>query len=1558
MKKRLLALFLAFVMAMSLLPVSVFAAGEDAPAPVVNGYYNESGAWQAGESGTIVDKDTGIQMSKTATPVPGDPNKYTIKLEVKTSTRTTVTDPSAAAVVLVMDLSNSMKACAECGGEYYSREYYHYINCKHYDYYGYLGSLVEDSQTRLTAAKKAAKDFLKEYAGNSATAERQLAIVAFGTTSKTVFSWSNVAGGPSNNSYNAASAAIDNLQIGFTNGNADEEPYKDSGGTNLEAGIQLGANLVGMESIDSVSAKNVIVLTDGVPTYRMGDRAERNSTDALCSGKSGVDGNGSSGSQNNNSNAKNAATSVKNKNATLYTVCFGVADDTCYTGGPTIGSFLSTDIASSGCAYNADNTDELNEAFKAIGDSITEGIKGKGLKVTDPMGENIVLDTVPNGAQKKDNGFVWTLSNPETNKVGDTTYYTYRLTYTITVDADAAGFDENSYHPANGPTYITIPGENGTSKDIYFPVPGVKGTSTRCTVTYAPGDHGTLDGATDRTVVHENLKKGDKTPAAPAVIPEKGYYFTGWSPARSETVTGTVTYTAQYAQQGEITVQANSETVTYDGHEQTVSGYTATGLPEGFTLEGLTATASETDAGSYPVQVTGTAVIKDQGGNDVTDRFIVNRADGTLQIEKRNVTLTSATAQKEYDGTPLTNDEVTVSGGSWADGEGATYNVTGSQRVKGSSANTFTYTLNEGTKADNYNITTTEGILTILDRASKYEITVAAGSDTVIYDGQTQTLSGFETLNFTMNGQTYTVSGLTASGSGKDAGSYDVTVTGTAVVTDADGNDVTDQFSVKNRSGKLTIERRTVTLTSADASKEYDGTPLTNHNVTVTGNGWAAGEGATYNVTGTRTLVGNAENTFTYTLNGNTNSSNYNIQEKEGTLTVTNRLAKYQIEVEANSGSFQYDGTEKAVEGFKTLNFIMENGATFTVSGLTATATGKDAGSYSVNVTGIAKVCDKDGNDVTDQFAVTTKAGTLDITKRNVTLTSASGSKTYNGTPLTNNTVTVGGDGFAAGEGATYIVTGSQTLPGNSRNAFTYTLNEGTKASNYTITHQFGTLTITDRPVDNKYPITVTAQSGEFVYDGTEKTVSGFEILTFTVDGKQYTVEGLTAEAKATNLGTYSVAITGTAVVKDAEDRDVTAQFDITKVNGTMTILGTLAYDGNGQGENPVVNGVPTDDGQYAKGAKKTLSEEKPTHSAVNGQKVVFIGWSETDSNKIYSAGESHGTIVDKVTFEDRNITVYAVWGYDSNDDDGHHSKYTLYYDPNFGGYKPFYQSSSIRNVTVKEYENVGRLPERDGYVFVSWNTEPDGSGERYMPGDTFHINGSSDNLYAQWQKDKTGPDDSGVSNWLETDEHRAYLTGYPDSTFRADRNMTRAEVAQMFYALLLDKNVTITKSFSDVPDDAWYSTAVKTLASLGMMDGYPDGTFRPDEPITRAEFATVGLAFAYDPLDADCSYYDVSASAWYHTYVAQATTYGWIGGYPDNTFRPGNNITRVEVCVIVNNMLGRDADERYIDRHEDELVHFVDLSDSYWGYYTIMESTNTHEYTGSFTNEKWTDVK
>lgn len=297
--------------------------------------------------------------------------------------------------------------------------------------------------------------------------------------------------------------------------------------------------------------------------------------------------------------------------------------------------------------------------------------------------------------------------------------------------------------------------------------------------------------------------------------------------------------------------------------------------------------------------------------------------------------------------------------------------------------------------------------------------------------------------------------------------------------------------------------------------------------------------------------------------------------------------------------------------------------------------------------------------------------------------------------------------------------------------------------------------------------------------------------------------------------------------------------------------------------------------------------------------------------------------------------------------DPGSRNDYTLHYVTNGGNHL---SSETKSSSWTKDYEDLP-TPVRDGYTFEGWYwdlrlTEP-------VTGDV-KVDKTTVTLYAKWSGGSYGPDDTGVSGWLETDKHNAFLSGYPDGSFQADKNMTRAEVAQMFYALLLDKNVTITKSFSDVPTDAWYAKAVNTLSSLGMLGGYPDGTFRPDAPITRAEFAAIALAFAYDPASASCSYTDVSANAWYYTYVAQATTYGWIGGYPDGSFRPNNSITRAEVAVIVNNMLGRDADESYINRNADELVSFVDLSKNHWAYYTIMESTNSHDYTASSNGESW----
>lgn len=290
---------------------------------------------------------------------------------------------------------------------------------------------------------------------------------------------------------------------------------------------------------------------------------------------------------------------------------------------------------------------------------------------------------------------------------------------------------------------------------------------------------------------------------------------------------------------------------------------------------------------------------------------------------------------------------------------------------------------------------------------------------------------------------------------------------------------------------------------------------------------------------------------------------------------------------------------------------------------------------------------------------------------------------------------------------------------------------------------------------------------------------------------------------------------------------------------------------------------------------------------------------------------------------------------------------YTLHYVTN-GGKR---LSDETKHTKWTKDDKALPTPVREGYTFEGWYTD---SGLTQPVAGDVKVSKATVNLYAKWSVEKTGSDGTGVSRWLETDQHNVYLGGYPDGSFHPDRSMTRAEVAQMFCSLLRNKNVTITTSFTDVPADAWYAKAVNTLASLGMLGGYPNGTFRPDAPITRAEFAAVALAFAKESSGAGCSYADVKTGAWYYPYVAQATAYGWIGGYPDGSFRPGSSITRAEVAVIVNNMLGRGADKNFIQGHTGEIVRFADLSKRHWAYYTVMEAANAHAHEGSAGQETW----
>ena len=574
-----------------------------------------------------------------------------------------------------------------------------------------------------------------------------------------------------------------------------------------------------------------------------------------------------------------------------------------------------------------------------------------------------------------------------------------------------------------------------------------------------------------------------------------------------------------------VDLVANSDAKTYNGSEQSASGFT--GAPEDADFSGITVGANGTDAGTYPAQFAEGTV----GTIDKTEKYIVASVEnGSLVIGKAEVTLKSADLSKKYDGTALKNGGTALETESgFVEGEGATYTFTGSQTVVGSSPNAFDYTLNEGTKADNYTITKSEGTLKVTDRdeTEKYEITVTANSATETYDGTEKTVSGVTGTTPTNDkGATFTVEGLSATVSGTDAGEYTNEVSGTPVVKDAAGNDVTSQFKVKTVNGKLVIDKRAVTIKPKDATKAYDGKPLKATEWEVVSGSFVDGQSiADPQYDGSQTVPGSSESSITWSYAEGTNADNYNITAAKGSLTVTDRAdgEKYEITVTANSAEFTYDGNEHMAEGFKTLEFTVD-GNKYTVSGLSASVAKTDAGTYSNAITGTAKVVDASDNDVSDQFSVTTKSGSLVIKQASVHMKSASGEWVYDGNEHAKHemeSVT----GFAKGEGATYSYTGAITNAGTVQNTFTYTLNEGTKASNYTFDDpEYGILKVT--PVSDEVTVTIKGNTATETYDGTEKAVRdyGFEASNGLYGAGDFVFTGA-AVAKGTNVGTYKMGL-------------------------------------------------------------------------------------------------------------------------------------------------------------------------------------------------------------------------------------------------------------------------------------------------------------------------------------------------------------------------------------------------------------------------------------------------
>lgn len=450
-------------------------------------------------------------------------------------------------------------------------------------------------------------------------------------------------------------------------------------------------------------------------------------------------------------------------------------------------------------------------------------------------------------------------------------------------------------------------------------------------------------------------------------------------------------------------------------------------------------------------------------------------------------------------------------------------------------------------------------------------------------------------------------------------------------------------------------------------------------------------------------------------------------------------------------------------------------------------------------------------------------------------------------------------------------------------------------------------------------------------YDG----IKNIPVADVTLDGvisdDKVTVSG-SAVLNNVNEGTTTATITYTLSGTDAANYVLTkntSKHDVV-ITDNPANMAVLSYDANGG------KGSMTSQ-RVHKGDQVTVSANTFTRDH-----YIFDGWN-TQPNGNGTSYRAGATFV-----IDQNIVLYAQWKSDgSSGGDGGSSSggshtsntYWVRYHNDDDVEK---DGKFIPGETVTVKDNVFTAPV--GKVLAGWSLEEDGKVD-YKVGDTFRMPGSSVDLYAVWKD-------------AETESHRAYISGYPDGTVGPDKTITRAEAATMFYNLLADKNGD-AKAFADVPANQWYAKAVITLAGKGIISGYPDGTFKPNAPITRAEFVTMAMNFANADKGTVCSFPDVPQNMWYYGAIAGATQNGWISGYPDGTFGPDRYITRAEVTSVINRMENRAADMSFMMDHLDELRTFSDLSFGHWAYGSMMEAANGHDYTRANQNsyEAWVEI-
>lgn len=433
---------------------------------------------------------------------------------------------------------------------------------------------------------------------------------------------------------------------------------------------------------------------------------------------------------------------------------------------------------------------------------------------------------------------------------------------------------------------------------------------------------------------------------------------------------------------------------------------------------------------------------------------------------------------------------------------------------------------------------------------------------------------------------------------------------------------------------------------------------------------------------------------------------------------------------------------------------------------------------------------------------------------------------------------------------------------------------------------------------------------------------------------------GATATANAANA-TWASGTTATATI------DATGKVSIVAA-GTTTITLT----------------VPENDDYEAATATLELTVEKAKLDSVDGFTTVdasgktladvkvgaigHVGGKEITGTIAWTNGATDATDVEKnkaytytFTPDDANYAPFdgsvTPWKASTGGSigGGSSSSGSTYYDVSYEvGKKGEISGKGTESVKANAYPNkVPTVTAKEGYEFKGWSVD----GKTIV--DPTDVRITKDTTF-------TAIFESTKQATLNSEDHIVYIRGYEDGTFAPNKSITRAEAITIFARLMnekMDVSETYTASFSDVKAGAWYANYIGYMEDYNIINGYEDGTFRPDAAITRAEFAA--MASRFDKLESTDknAFSDVGSSHWAIESINSAYAKGWIGGYPDGTFRPNQNISRAEVVSIVNSMLARKIDASSIA--DATYKTFPDVASNHWAYYDVIEASNEHDY-------------